>query len=117
MRDFSQFGIYGCYLPVNLWKKTLIVLEKRNKFIKNKANKTLAGNIKEEYDIPELIPEYGPFICAQIMNFPFFEKGQNLGTFLKPMSGMVACLSHCSKIQNIPCFYFCCIKVHNFLYR
>ena len=74
MRDLSQFGIYGCYLPVNLWKKTLIVLEKRNKFIKNKANKTLAGNIKEEYDIPELIPEYGPFICAQIMNFPFFEK-------------------------------------------
>ena len=26
-------------------------------------------------DIPELIPEYGPFICAQIMNFPFFHLG------------------------------------------
>ena len=74
MRDISQFGIYGCYLHVNLWKKPLIVLEKRNKFIKNKANKTLAGNINEEYDIPELMPEYESFICTQIINFSFFKR-------------------------------------------
>ena len=73
MKDLTKYGICGCYLPVDLWKKTLVVLKKK-KFIKNKANKTLAGNINEEYDIPELMPEYESFICTQIINFSFFKR-------------------------------------------